>query len=261
MQGSDFHWSDQLAKRLLAALPNEQLKQLPRATVSDQVDSHFPKSGRDDLVIQCRDNPALRREIIRAWRSAHSELIEAAQSVSIETSPENCDWMIKKFGAENVLIELITDEYVGWQIAEWVIDCLPASYREQLEAIYDELASDLGPPWAAGAEPGIRIVIFGGHARDESKMSRLVFQNSPFTVRWKLCDTSQGSPDERELTDAMAHADGVLVVTSMVSHVIMQTVKRIANDHGIPWRTVAKATATQLRRALSELFPDRTANQ
>ena len=87
-------------------------------------------------------------------------------------------------------------------------------------------------------------------------MNRRLFEGSPFVVRWKPCEKNQGSPDDKDLIAAMAHAHAVILVTTMVSHNIMRIVKRFAQENGIPLKIVTKATDLQLRYALSELFPD-----
>ena len=101
----------------------------------------------------------------------------------------------------------------------------------------------------------IRVVIFGGHVRDERKMTRRLFERSPFEIRWKPFEKGARNPDARELEDAVSHAEAVLLVTSMVSHNIMRIVKRLTQQAGIPFRAITKATDTQLKSVLAELFP------
>lgn len=261
MLSQDLHgagWSDELGRALLASLELGQLVDL-RAELTGI--GEFSATGSaahrmGELIELAREDPRLQRRIMDVWRSSHAALVAAVELVSVETSREKCEAVLGQFEPELVLLELITDTRdAGWELAEWVVASLPSpEARSALSSRLKQLAAPRTSV-TSSSEPELRIVIFGGHPRDESKMSRRLFDGSPFDVRWKPCEKHQSSPDDRTLTEAMAHADGVILVTSMVSHNVMHLVKRYVQQQGIPWKVVTKATDLQLKLALHELFP------
>jgi hypothetical protein len=80
-----------------------------------------------------------------------------------------------QFAADEILLELITDDQVdGWALAQWTVE------NVQSEVLRRELG-ELLRRWSGEADRPIeptqvvarrRIVIFGGHQRDESKKRR-----------------------------------------------------------------------------------------
>ncbi len=257
----ELDWTDTLGARLLADLPAADVARLAEqfadpAEAESWSDATLAAAGV--LEAARRDRPC-RRALVAAWRQLHAELIEAARIMSIHSSAEHCSRMLEHFGPEPVLLEILTDEDGdGRDMATWIIASVePAATRRQLESLLETWYADR--PATAALEdsgPRKRVVIFGGHQRDESKLAQRLFAQSPFDVRWKPCAKHQGSPDDRVLEDAMSHADGVIVVTSMVSHNVMRAVKRYVQEYNIPWRAVSKATELQLRAIFAELFPE-----
>lgn len=251
-------WSDELGRALLRSMDPQRLADLH--AVSTGFGAGEPAAARltPDLLELARKNARFRAQIMESWRSAHADVVEAAALVSVESSREQCEALLAQFDAEDVLLELITDTRgAGWELAEWVVGSLPsAEVRSSLARRLQELASTSTPAHLPTERP-LRIVIFGGHPRDESKLARRLFAGSEFEVRWKPCEKHFSAPDDRSLSEAMAHADGVILVTNMISHNVMHLVKRYVQQHEIPWRAVTKATDLQLTRALRELFPER----
>jgi hypothetical protein len=211
---------------------------------------------RNDFVEQIRRDAAMRSMLARRWRNAHEDLVEAVEVVRwVEPDPAaQCDRLLSRFSARDVLLELLTYEHDdGRQLAE---DFVAHCGRPELAAALAELlADDADSAGLASAGPSLRIVIFGGHPRDESKMSQRLADEPRFELRWKPCDASQGAPDSRALTETILSADGVLIVTTMVSHNVMNVVKRFAQKHAVPWTCIEKATEARLRLALAEMFP------
>jgi len=249
-------WSDALGRRLLIPLPREALVELFRHVSDTAGEDEISRTQRFRRILTAaRDTPEIRRAIMAAWRQQHGAIVAAAELVPIEGSQEQCERLLRAFRGEEVLLELITDPRDdGWQLAEWVIDNLPSpSARRELRAVLDDLSVPDAPTVAGTV---VRVVVFGGHPRDASKMSRRMFDQSPCDVRWRPCEKSQGSPDDKDLHDAMCGADAVILVSGMVSHNIMHIVKRYVQAHKVPWKAVSKATDPQLRSALSELFPN-----
>ncbi len=248
------YWCDTLAFDLLSSLPNDELAELSAVIAGQKL--HARSEAVRLLRQESRENALLQLAIARAWRRANSDVVAAAQLMPIDGSVEPCDAMLHQFGADNVLLELITDEGEdGWALAEWVVNGVASeTVRKKLEAILARWSTP-SKHLVVDSTAKFRIVIFGGHARDECKMTRRLFADLPFEVRWKQFEKSLGSPDIRALDQALASADAVLLVTTMVSHNIMRNVKRLTQKKGIPFRTISKATETQLRPALFELFP------
>ena len=253
MLSLDRQWSDELAFRLVEALARNQAAQSSLECLKGCEDpSHL-----NSLINRLRKDSSLQKKIVTIWRKQHSDLVSESKFMSLETTTERCGWMLRRFGAENIVIELLTDPEVGWKMTEWIVNNLHRpSDREQFRAMLHELSCDRD---LTVNEPtdGPRIVIFGGHVRDEQKMKDRLFANTTYDVRWKICEKKEnGAPDDRELHHAMHQADAVLIVTSLISHGVMHIVKRFAQKHNIPWKTVHKATIRQLKDALDELFPD-----
>ena len=70
-------------------------------------------------------------------------------------------------------------------------------------------------------ERPVRVVIFGGHVRDPIKMTERLFQSSAFEMRWKPFEKGAAVPSVKTISEAMTSADAVLLVTTMVSHNII----------------------------------------
>lgn len=248
-------WSDELARRLVASLSRQQLNKLWRAATNPDAVANSPSTYRQlDLLQAARSDRSLQRRIMRAWRGEHQQVVDAAELVNVESSAEQCERMLSQFSPEEIVLELITDlRDDGWQTAEWVAASIPSkNVRREMRNLLDELSRADVPPDARV----FRIVIFGGHQRDESKMTRRLFHNSIFDVRWKTCEKSHGNPDDKTLNEAMSQADAVIFVTTMISHNVMRMVKRQAREKGIPSKAIDKATDRHLDDALNELFPN-----
>jgi hypothetical protein len=255
-------WSDALARALISSLTADQLEEF--SSVCDCDDGLAERASMsadfDPIIARVRDDADVRDALKRAWRLAHSDVVAAGELISIENSMAQCEAMLSRFGAEQIVLELLTDEHDdGWELASWVTENVGHdSVRRELSAILNRLSEDPPEPSGPASLPGhiIRVVIFGGHQRDENKLSRRLFENTPFDVRWKPCEKNQGSPDDKELNEALKHADAAIIVTNLVSHNVMYNVKRFARENGIAWKCVTKATEAQLRVAFGELFPD-----
>jgi hypothetical protein len=156
------------------------------------------------------------------------------------------------FPLEDILLELLTDEHDdGWQLAqELVAEIRGENLRQRLESL---LAA-----WTAEGSPEklARVVIFGGHPRDESRLGPL-FASGPFELRWRTLERRQGDSVDRGLVvDALASADAAIIVTGMASHNIMDLARGHAKGRGLPWRCIEKATQAQIAAALREMFPE-----
>jgi hypothetical protein len=250
-------WTARLAGALLASCPDGQLVELAEGRDAPLFASSSDRRAWLEAHSCC--DAGLQAAIMHRWRELYGELVAAAEITPIDGSAEQCAAILRQFAPEMILLELITSERDdGWRLAEWVVD------NVKLEAVRRDLSDILvrwSAPEAAVPEPvppapaKVRLVIFGGHIRDEGKMARRLFEHSPFEVRWKPFETNLGNPDARDLEEAMATADAVLLISTMVSHNIMHMVKRYAKKKQIPLRTITKATDMQLTAALAELFP------
>lgn len=255
-------WSDRLAEVLLRGMSREDLSKLRQA--ADLTSCPSPITAGDaechGLVERSRANESLQLAIMQRWRQLNAEMVAAVGHLPLDgCSAEQCEAMLGHFGAENVLLELITDEpHDDGTLTQWAIENFPhENSRRTLTAILQRWfdADHDQAEWAHQTGPQRRIVIFGGHHRDENKMNERMFDNSRFDVRWKQCDKSRGTPDDKLLHEALTTADAAIVVISMVSHNVMIIVRRYAKKHGIAFRTVTKATDAQLQAVLDELFP------
>jgi len=264
-QGVAF-WTDHLALAFLESIANDTLVEL----VADEQDITGAENAPTNdpaawLQSHSRNRGQLQLAIMRAWRQANTEVVSAAQLIAIDSSAEHCEAMLRQFSASDLLLELITgDRDDGWELASWVADNVKnESVRRELSAILQDWStSDVTSSDVTGnspdleTQPKVRVVIFGGHVRDGQKMTERLFEGSPFEVRWRPFEKGTGVPTIKVINEATANSDAALVVTTMVSHAIMQMVKRSVRDTGIQFLAIPKATDIHLTAALGKLFPD-----
>ncbi len=188
---------------------------------------------------------------MQSWRAAHPEVVSATERLAIEELAAQCHVLLTRFDAQEILLSLITDENDdGWELAEWFVSSLRSeSQRRTFERVLQR--------WASGStalpQRVTKVVIVGGHPRDESKTTRRLFARSAFEIVWK---TGEKSQRWETISEVLRCADAAIIITGMVSHTLMESVKRCANLHGVPWKCVSKATDSQLKTALTELFPN-----
>jgi hypothetical protein len=101
------------------------------------------------------------------------------------------------------------------------------------------------------------VVILGGHPRDEGKLGERLLENSPFEVRWRTFEKKPSSGVvQKGAVNVLRHADALLIITGMASHMLMQFAKGYAQRQGLLWRCIEKATDNQVKAALQEMFPE-----
>jgi hypothetical protein len=84
-----------------------------------------------------------------------------------------------------------------------------------------------------------------------------LFENSPFEVRWRTFEKRAGSGlVQKSVVSLLRNADGLLIITGMASHMLAQFAKDVAQRNGILWKCIEKATDSQLKAALREMFPE-----
>lgn len=225
------HWSKQLCDALMADLPEERLAACSDAPTDDK--------GR--------------RQLMDTWRDAHAELCQLMSDFPLKCAPEKLIASCERFGEAAVLLEMITDPHDdGWELARWTVRHLPPS---PVRAEMDRLLAS----WFPGQENSqeskrdLRIVIFGGHPRDESKFQDHHFDAANVTFVWNTFEKGRGTPDRRTIDQSMQTAEAVVVVTKLVSHNVMQMVKRSASAMDVPFCCIDKATASQLEHAIREI--------
>jgi hypothetical protein len=250
-------WTNALGARLLGSLPAEDLVAVAVAhgVMPDGEAAPLARLRRE-LALRAAESEALRRDVRQAWRAAHAEMVAATQLVhlSIADVTAQCELLVAQFSADDILLELLTDEHDdGWQLArELVAEIRGESLRQQFD--------NLLVAWTAESsrEKLARVVIFGGHPRDESRLAPL-FESGPFELRWRVCERRQGDSVDRALVaDALTSADAVIIITGMASHNIMDLARGYAKQRGLRWRCVEKATEGQLTSTLREMFPELT---
>ncbi|MCS6861269.1 MAG: DUF2325 domain-containing protein [Abditibacteriales bacterium] len=253
MQDGHGFWSDALGQRLLAALSAQDLAARWGMEESDNNGSAPPSVARlrGELLSWARADAEVQRWLMSVWREMHADVVNVVRQADIEDLAAQYDRLLAQFDPEDILLALISDEHDnGWELADWFIGSVRSdAQRRRLQKIMRRWRE----PDRAAHSRRVRVVIFGGHPRDESKMTRRLFERSAVEVIWKICDKKQRF---EVLDDALRHADAVLIVTSQVSHTLMEGVKRCANLYRVPWRCIHKATDNQLKAALRELFPD-----
>jgi hypothetical protein len=212
-----------------------------------------PARLRHEVVRRAADDLEVRIALCRAWRVAHEEIVAAARMAAEAAADVTaaCAMLLESFVAEQVVLEMVTDESdAGWPLFYEYVELLESEpLRRQLLEVAARLHAD--PP-ACTTRPR-RVVVFGGHPRDESKLRRRLLADGSFDVRWKTCEKSHGDLDDVTLSEALCGADAVVIITSLVSHNLMRSVRRLADSLAIPWRCISKATELQLGRVLEQL--------
>ncbi len=190
-------WTTALGARLLRSLPGDALAELASAhgAGKDGELSALPRVRRE-LLRRAGECEALQGRIRRAWRAAHGDVVAATQlmHLSVAGAASPCESLLGQFSPEDLLLELLTDEHDdGWQLArEFVQELRGDALRQQFEGLLAGWQTQ--GPLAKAA----RVVIFGGHPRDESRLAPL-FEAGPFELRWRVCERRQGDSADRGL--------------------------------------------------------------
>ncbi len=253
-------WSDALGWNLLSSLPPEELAEqwgLLCASPNGAVDGS-PTHLRQELLAWAQQDGEVRRWIVHAWREAHPDVVTATDQVLTEGLTLTNVRRLEGFPVEEVLLALLTDEFDDGpeQAHAFVNSVRGESQRHALLSVLQRL---LGKREVASRRLQARVVILGGHRRDESRLDQRLFARSPFAVRWKTFEKkASGGVLHKAVVTVLRHADAALIITGMASHALMHYAKEYAERSGLPWRCLTKATDKQLKAALHELFPELT---
>lgn len=255
-------WSARLALALVGDLADSAVialaKQLPA------LDSATPTTElrllRRRIVDQSSRSPELRGALMRGWRESKPELLaEVIRELASCSDPSIATGaLLQRFTARDILLEMITDPNdQGWTVAEeWVTALRADRLRSEFATVLREFADPSGLD-ESPAQKRIRVVIFGGHPRDESELAARIFPNGPFDIRWKASERL-GVQVRHVVTSSLNFADGAIVVTCRVSHEVMHAVKRHCQIYNLPVEIVVKATQVQIKQALRTMFPGAT---
>jgi hypothetical protein len=242
-------WSDNLGRKLLSSVPAKELARQWGAISAGSYERLCQElldwAGRDEEV---------RRWIMHAWREANADLIEAADQVVIEGLTERAVRALDLFVPEDALLAFLTDEFDdGHELARRFLSRVADDgQRRKLLAVLGRLAGNTDEV----SRRHVRIVILGGHQRDESKQAGRLFENGPFDVRWRTFQRKpSGGIVQKTVIGLLQNAEAAIIITGMASHMLAQFAKEQAQRSGIRWRCIEKATDNQLKAALKEMFP------
>jgi hypothetical protein len=247
-------WSTGVGRELLSSIPNVTLaahwgKDFSAAADGEGVGlTHL----RHELLTWAEQDDEVRRWIVCAWRETHPAAA-ATEHALTEGSVANCVRLLEDFDARDVLLALVTDEFDnGWELAAALVEGVVGDgLRRALRTTLRRLAGDVG----GEGRRLTRVVILGGHQRDESKFARRLFDGSPFEVRWRTFQKTRGPAVEKAIVSVLRCADAAILIMGMASHTLVHLVKDFARRRGMRWCCVTKATDKQLTAALNELFP------
>jgi hypothetical protein len=243
-------WSDALGSYLLSGLSDTEL-----AGQWGPTDSYA--SLRCELVGWARADAEVRHWIVQSWRDNHSDVVAAADEAATVGLAPAAAQLLDAFTAEEILLAFLTDEVDdGRALGQSFVDTVPNhGLRRTLQGLLGRLLNN------SAKEPrgGIRVAVIGGHARDEGMIVDRLFGSSPFEVRWKAFERKpSGGAVQRQVVALVRNARAVLIITGMASHMLAQFAKAVAQRNGIPYRCIEKATDSQLKAALQDLFPEVT---
>jgi hypothetical protein len=246
-------WSDTLGLQLLSAFSDGELTGHWGLRPAGPGDTGGRRQTRNELLTCARDDDELRGWIIEAWRHANPDVVAAVDhALTVGLTPDSAR-ALDEFAAEDVLLALVTDEFGDGpaQARAFVNVAVREKERRPLLAALQQLLGEAGP-----ACRRVRVIVIGGHPRDESRPDVRLYAQSPFDVRWKTFERKQGpSAIVKAVACALRRADAAVIVVGMASHALMHVAREQAERLGIPWKCIAKATDRQLMDALHGLFP------
>ena len=187
-------WSEHLGRCLISSLPDADLTRQ-----WGELSSGSLEQLRQELLDWAGDDEEVRRWVVRAWREAHPDVVEAADQAVLEGLTEDAIRSLEAFAPEDALLALLTDEFDdGRGLARAFLSRLEDdSQRRALQIVLKGLAGE-----KREASPRrVRVVILGGHPRDESKLGQRLFQDGPFEVRW---ESFEKKPSSRLIKKAVA---------------------------------------------------------
>jgi hypothetical protein len=245
---------------LLSSLPDEVLARQwgPGPAGASEPLASLAERLRRDLLNCAGQDEEVRRWILGAWRGAHPDVVAEADQAVTERLLGDAVRALASFPTEDALLALLTDEFDDGRdlAATFLSRVQDDGRRAALAAALGRLVGETGG--APGRRP--RVVILGGLQRHESELAQRIFERSPFEVRWKAFEKRPSSGlVKKGVVGVLRNADATVIVTGMVSHMLMQFAKGYAQHSGLRWRCVEKATDTQLKAALREMFPELSA--
>jgi hypothetical protein len=243
-------WTDSLGSCLLSGLTDTEL-----AGQWGPTDSY--ENLRRELVAWARADTDVRHWIVRSWRDLHAEAVAAADEAATVGLTPTAAGLLDTFPADEILLALLTDELDDGRVLaqSFVNTARKHGERRTLQGLLGRLLNN------SADEPRdrIRVAVVGGHARDEGMVVDQLFGDSPFEVRWKAFERKpSGGAVQRQVVELVRNARAVLIITGRASHMLAQFAKAMAQRHDIPYRCIEKATDSQLRAALQDLFPEET---
>jgi hypothetical protein len=254
-------WSDALGWALLSSVPEGELARQwgPVSTYAGDRPGGLGDLLRRDLLSWAKQDDEVRRWILEAWREIHPDVIAAADQAVLEGLTEEGVRDLASFPSEDALLALLTDGFDdGRELARTFLSRIEddgkrwAWFAALHHLVGDGTSASLRRP---------RVVVFGGRQRDERKMDKRLFENSPFDVRWKAFEKKPSSGVvQRVVISVLRNTDAIIIITGMASHMLMQFAKDCAQRSGIRWKCVEKATDIQLKAALNEMFPEMRAD-
>lgn len=229
-------WSDVLARALLTALADEEIASDWGMTASRGGSPRL----RDELCAWARGDAEVRRWITTAWRDRNESVVDETESYAPEELAERVEALCDQFGADAIILALLTDEAArGTDLADaFVQHIASAKHRQMASAVLRRLTG------AAEEAPQAvkRVVVFGGHPHDEANLDEPLSSLGPFEIRWETFERTSGggAADARSITSALAGADAAIIVLGMASHALASVVRSHTQAYGIPCRTVTE---------------------
>jgi len=258
-------WPEEVLERFLTPFSTQELRERLRdfsLTEEETRLTRLPEEAlRSILIARAQADEDTRDWLAYLWREARRDVVARIDAQSPEELAADCRGWRGEMEAEELLLALLTDERVeGWARADEFVRALAgrpcrAEFKVLLARWRRAIQQEAGPAGRPLALPaGLRLVIVGGHPRDEGKLTPRLFAGRGAKVSWFASEHGQlGYAKVQQVQDCVLQADAVILVTDHAAHSLCAVAKRAADHHGILRRQVTSATEAQLRQALEEM--------
>lgn len=245
--GCPLAWSEPLTEALISALPPTTLGSSFGASSDDPAEL---EELRALLRAEARDDPALRAWLWSRWRAEQRSLVEELDRMHSGRGRRDLTELLRLHGAQSVALAVLSEpgEEPSALIEESLARLRHAGDRKELAEAFERWL----PATPAPAPIARRLIVIGGHPRERLRVETLL---GPLTheLKWVPAVKGTGRGEAQLSLTAVSAGDTVLIVTGRVSHSIMHSARKAADDQGASCHFVEALTERQIHELLKQL--------